>query len=544
MGEVYLVRHPRLPRQYALKTLSATLTGDDDFRRRFSREAELAAELSHPHIVGVHDRGEFEGRLWIAMDYIDGVDASDYLREHCPSGMPEDEVAEITSTVADALDYAHGKLLLHRDVKPANILLDNTGAKRRILLADFGIARRTDDTNTKLTATNMTIGSVAYAAPEQLMGQKLDGRADQYALAATAFHLLTGNPPFQNTNPAVVISGHLNVPPPPLVQTRPELGRLDPVIAKAMSKTADGRYGTCREFADALSERIRAGGTAALPPPPPPPLPTAPPPLPSTPPPSPDAPTASIPPPPPPTMPPAYMPSPPQPATAQWSQPPGPPTGGWGAPQDAPNWQQPPQDQSSSLMKVGLLIGAAVLVVALLGFGAFGLVRLMSDDGDSVATSERRTGSVDTDEPTMPSPPTMPSIPSFPSMPSVPSMPNIPGLPSTIQIPTGIPPIPSAPPTDTPAGDPSRTATVSGIGVNQTFNCDGVSLTEVEVGGIDNTVTVTGHCAKITVGGQKHVVIVDSADTIEVSGIGNDVTYRTGSPVIERGGIDNTVQQG
>ena len=107
MGEVYLVRHPRLPRLYALKTLSASLTGDDEFRRRFVREAELAAELSHPHIVGVHDRGEFEGRLWIAMDYVDGVDAAQLLRERFPAGMPPGEVAEIVTAVADALDYAH-----------------------------------------------------------------------------------------------------------------------------------------------------------------------------------------------------------------------------------------------------------------------------------------------------------------------------------------------------------------------------------------------------------------------------------------------------
>src|SRR5882724_2689154 len=125
MGEVYLVRHPRLPRLYALKTLSASLTGDDEFRRRFVREAELAAELSHPHIVGVHDRGEYEGRLWIAMDYVDGVDASQLLRERFPVGMPEREVTEIVTAVADALDYAHGRQLLHRDVKPANILLDD-----------------------------------------------------------------------------------------------------------------------------------------------------------------------------------------------------------------------------------------------------------------------------------------------------------------------------------------------------------------------------------------------------------------------------------
>ena len=270
MGEVYLVRHPRLPRLYALKTLSASLTGDDEFRRRFVREAELAAELSHPHIVGVHDRGEFEGRLWIAMDYVDGVDAAQLLRERFPAGMPPGEVAEIVTAVADALDYAHGRQLLHRDVKPANILLDATVPnRRRILLADFGVARKTDDVN-GLTATNTTVGSVAYAAPEQLMGRRLDGRADQYALAATAFHLLAGRPPFANSNPAVVISGHLNVPPPPLTPARPEFAQLDAVLAKGMAKRPEDRYPRCRDFADALV--ASAAATPAQPPAPPTPI--------------------------------------------------------------------------------------------------------------------------------------------------------------------------------------------------------------------------------------------------------------------------------
>ena len=131
-----------------------------------------------------------------------------------PTGMPPQEVAEIVTAVADALDYAHERNLLHRDVKPANILLANPDSRdRRILLADFGIARWADDPS-GLTATNMTVGTVSYAAPEQLMGEDLDGRSDQYALAATAFHLLTGSPPFPHSNPAVVISQHLGAAPP------------------------------------------------------------------------------------------------------------------------------------------------------------------------------------------------------------------------------------------------------------------------------------------------------------------------------------------
>src|SRR6478735_3436367 len=130
--------------------------------------------------------------------------------------MPPDEAVRIIGAVAEALDYAHEQQLLHRDVKPSNILLSHPEEpKERIFLADFGIAKWADDSR-RLTATNMAVGTVAYAAPEQLMGEHMDGRADQYALAATAFHLLTGTQLFPNSNPAVVISRHLNATPPAL----------------------------------------------------------------------------------------------------------------------------------------------------------------------------------------------------------------------------------------------------------------------------------------------------------------------------------------
>ena len=192
MGEVYLVEHPRLPRRDALKVMAPQVSTDSEYRERFNREAQNAATLSHPHIVAVHDRGESEGRLWISMGYVEGTDAGRLLEKQYRHGMPPDEVVRIVTAVADGLDYAHQRQLLHRDVKPANILLaqlDSGGW--RALLADFGIARRVDDSS-GLTETNMAVGTVAYAAPEQLMGQPLDGRPDQYSLAATAFQLLTG----------------------------------------------------------------------------------------------------------------------------------------------------------------------------------------------------------------------------------------------------------------------------------------------------------------------------------------------------------------
>ncbi|MGO4446778.1 serine/threonine-protein kinase [Mycobacterium sp. 2YAF39] len=256
MGEVYLAQHPRLPRRDALKVLPASVSSDAEYRERFEREADIAATLWHPHIVGVHDRGDFDGQLWISMDYVEGTDASQLLRDSYPDGMPKNEVAEIISAVADALDYAHQRNLLHRDVKPANILLAfPESGDQRILLADFGIARWVNDIS-GLTATNMTVGTVSYAAPEQLMGERLDGRADQYALAATAFHLLTGRPPFMHSNPAVVISQHLSAAPPAIGEQRPELAALDPVLAKALAKAPTDRFERCADFARALSHQL------------------------------------------------------------------------------------------------------------------------------------------------------------------------------------------------------------------------------------------------------------------------------------------------
>lgn len=252
MGEVYLAQHPRLPRLDALKILSVSTTRDDEFRARFNREAELAASLWHPHIVGVHDRGEFDGRLWISMDYVEGTDAKHLIEQH-PSGMPLQDVVEIVTAVAEALDVAHERNLLHRDVKPANILVTTPSgsARRRILLTDFGIAREADDAD-GLTETDVAIGTVAYVAPEQLTGKTLDGRADQYALAATAFHLLTGSPVFEDTNRIVQAGNHLYAPPPRLSERRRDLAHLDAVMAKALAKRPDKRYARCLDFARAL----------------------------------------------------------------------------------------------------------------------------------------------------------------------------------------------------------------------------------------------------------------------------------------------------
>lgn len=264
MGEVYLVRHPRLQRDEALKVLRADVdTVNDSLRARFLQEANLAAQLAHPNVVGVYDCGEYEGRLWISMAYIDGLDAARLLKTKYPAGFAQDDVIKIVTAVADALDYAHSRNLLHRDVKPANILVtDSHPGQRRVFLADFGIARGLEDSG-GLTATNMVVGTRGYAAPEQLAGTRIDGRADQYALAATAFQLFTGE--------HMAVGSRLGA-------IKPELTSFDTVIGKALAPTPGDRFPSCRDFAVALAECAQsdrptwdAGTAAAVRKPPPPP---------------------------------------------------------------------------------------------------------------------------------------------------------------------------------------------------------------------------------------------------------------------------------
>ena len=261
MGEVYLARHPRLPRHDALKVLGVEVSHDEEYRQRFNQEAEMVATLRHPNIVTIYDRGDFDGQLWIAMEFVDGTDASRLLTDKYPKGIPPAEVVRIITPIADALDYAHGRGLLHRDIKPANILLGvPESADDRIMLVDFGVARWIGQSS-DLTGADMTVGTVNYAAPEQLKGEQIDGHADQYSLAATAYHLLTGAAPFANSNPAVVIGNHLSAQPPPLGTDHPDLARLGPVFARALAKDPSDRFDQCGDFATAMRDAL---GSAAL----------------------------------------------------------------------------------------------------------------------------------------------------------------------------------------------------------------------------------------------------------------------------------------
>ncbi|NEW25226.1 serine/threonine-protein kinase [Nocardia cyriacigeorgica] len=263
MGSVYLAKHPRLPRMTALKLLNREMFFDKEVRARFEREADLVARLDHPSIVTVYDRGLEDEQLWISMHYIDGIDAASVD----PRRLPPERAVQIIKETADALDYAHGMGVLHRDVKPANILLARStgGRGERVYLTDFGIARLRDDTG-HLTQTGTFTATLAYASPEQLTGATLDHRSDQYSLACTLFWLFTGHGPFQATNPAAVIQGHLQSPPPALSSVRPGLPQaLDGVLAKAMAKRPDDRFASCSEFAAAAQHALSMPSAPAMP---------------------------------------------------------------------------------------------------------------------------------------------------------------------------------------------------------------------------------------------------------------------------------------
>jgi serine/threonine-protein kinase len=261
MGTVYLARNPDLPRSEALKVLSEELSGDADFRARFIREADIAAALDHPNIVSIHRRGEFDGQLWIAMQFVDGTDAN---AAQIAGTIAPARAVRIIGEVGKALDYAHQRGVVHRDIKPANFLISGSvGPDERVLLGDFGIARALDDVG--LTITGSVMATVAYAAPEVLAGQPFDGRADLYSLGCALFRLLTGQPPFTTAGgPAAVIAAHLHAPPPKVTDLEPRLPvEMDRVVAAAMAKDPSQRFPSARSLTEAASAALNGQMSSA-----------------------------------------------------------------------------------------------------------------------------------------------------------------------------------------------------------------------------------------------------------------------------------------
>ncbi|HEV3067196.1 MAG TPA: serine/threonine-protein kinase [Streptosporangiaceae bacterium] len=233
MAVVLRARDERLDRLVALKVLAPGLAANEEFRRRFLRESRAAAAVDDPHIIPVYEAGEAGGVLFIAMRYVCGGDVRGLLRRGGP--LPPGRVAAIISPVACALDAAHGAGLVHRDVKPANILIDaRPGRPDHVYLSDFGLTKSRSES--VLTGTGAGLGTVAYMAPEQIQGQAVDGRADQYALGCAAFELLCGGVPFERDQDMAVIYAHLSVPPPPLSARRAGLAPgVDEVLGRALA---------------------------------------------------------------------------------------------------------------------------------------------------------------------------------------------------------------------------------------------------------------------------------------------------------------------
>lgn len=265
MGTVYLAKHPTLPRSVALKVLSAELSADPEFQARFRREADLAASLDHPNIVRVYTRGVAEdGRLWIAMQFVDGTDAGALIDQ---GPIPVDRTLHILGEVAKALDFAHSRKLLHRDVKPANFLLSgDPGPHERVLLADFGIARAAEEA-TRLTATGSMMATVAYAAPEAVEGRPVDHRSDLYSLGCALFKLLTGRTPFQEAGTmSAIMMAHLTRPVPTVTDFASGLPpAINAVLAIALAKDPNARFNSARQLFEASRDALLHNQMPGLP---------------------------------------------------------------------------------------------------------------------------------------------------------------------------------------------------------------------------------------------------------------------------------------
>jgi len=258
MATVYLARDERLGRQVALKVMRPELGTDQEFRLRFAREARAAAAVDHPNIIPVYDSGEAGGVLFIAMRYVRDGDAKALLQQ---GALAPELVMSIIAPVADALDAAHDAGIVHRDVKPANMLLDHRSGRTHVYLTDFGITTFTREEG--LTGPGMAIGTLAYMPPEQVEGLAVTGQADQWGLACSAFTLLSNTEPFEG-EPAGILYRVVHGTTPTVTSRRPQLPpSADDVFRRALAKDPGGRYGSCAEFATALSTALGLGTVAA-----------------------------------------------------------------------------------------------------------------------------------------------------------------------------------------------------------------------------------------------------------------------------------------
>ncbi|MBZ0314876.1 MAG: protein kinase [Anaerolineae bacterium] len=255
MGAVYRAHQKNLKRWVAVKVLPATLAGQTLYLERFNREAQTAASLEHQHIVPVYDYGLQRGTSYVVMRLLTGGTLADRLNDTLVNEKPlpsPREVAELIKQIASALDYAHARGVIHRDVKPSNIMFDDQGVA---FLVDFGIAKLIEGTGAGLTGTNMTMGTPSFMPPEQWRGEKVTPASDQYSLAVITYQLLVGKLPFEATTPYALMHKHLNeTPPPPHLERSSIPESLTAVLGQALAKQPEDRYSNCTAFAEAFAD--------------------------------------------------------------------------------------------------------------------------------------------------------------------------------------------------------------------------------------------------------------------------------------------------
>jgi serine/threonine protein kinase len=243
MGMVFKARHLKLDREVALKVIAPELSEDREFRIRFQREYEAEVSIRHPNVVRVYGAGAKDGRLYVTMQYVDGSDLATLLGKG--RKLEPRLAARLIAQVADALDAAHARGIVHRDVKPANVLIEGSGDDLRCILTDFGLMKNVNASTAPLTKAGSFLGSCDYAAPEQLLGEKIDARVDVYALGCMLYQAVTGQVPFPRPVSAATMLAHMDEPPPLVSEHAPEVPpALDDVIRTAMAKDPDERYPT------------------------------------------------------------------------------------------------------------------------------------------------------------------------------------------------------------------------------------------------------------------------------------------------------------
>ena len=246
MGAVYRAEDVRLGRKVALKLLVPELAESERFRERFFRESQIAASLDHPHIVPIYAAGEAEGRLYLAMRYVEGDDLRRLIAREAP--LDPDRALRLIEQVGDALDVAHERGLVHRDVKPANVLIAGRSGREHCYLTDFGLTKQTSSIS-GLTGTGELVGTIEYVSPEQIRGETVDARADVYSLGCVLYECLAAERPFARDSEVATLWAHVNEPPPALAVTHAELGsEIDAVMTRALAKAPADRHGSCGEL--------------------------------------------------------------------------------------------------------------------------------------------------------------------------------------------------------------------------------------------------------------------------------------------------------